>query len=200
MVCLDINVAHGITISDVDMKQLLRICAIPQEVYVKFNTTADKKSHCSNEPHRGNQYSSNLHVCTQCAKELSIRFHLEPAVINSFSSYYKKKKYLLKLHDRLQAAKTEEMKQKLRDLIGTVKMQINEAWSSETQKKWNEIRNQILGSGMRKSKRKLNKTKANINEQIQFLNDEENLQQLEKILKESCNPNVLAGLTLYFLL
>ena len=132
---------------------------------------------CKESPQKGNNKQPCLITCIKHAMILQ-QNGCDIDLVNKFCLYHELKTTLngVKRNSQLNESKRNSKIIKLESRLKRFKQ-------DETQK-IERVTNRILQGKLRRSKRQLTKTKANINESIQYLNDEEDLSVLETMCGE----------------
>ena len=174
---------HGVTIGDVDAKVRFDKCSMNEEDYqnyLKFALSESKKLTpallkymcCNNPPIRGNQHSDSYLVCMEC-KELLLEKGLPDNLIDEY----------IKWRNRRRKTNESEDDGNSDESIITPDI-LNHSTKVLFDKIQLSFENGSKNIITRKSNRITSKTRANLNESLQYLNDTRALLTLEGILNE----------------
>ena len=181
---------HFFVQGDGNQKIKRRICAFPgflhqQECEKDKEMLPDEKLKCQKSPQKGNDKQPCLVTCIEHSLKLR-NCGCSIELINKFCKYHELKQKLIGLKNGNQSNDNSQSNKitKLQEALNNFK--------KDDIKKIEAVTQTMLCGNVRRSQRNLTKTKANINESIQYDNDEDDLCQLETICQEAnVNPALL---------
>ncbi len=188
----EIHPLHFLTMGDLGAKVTIGICGYPMSWHQKDNEGLSegnvlfKQTRCIKDPQRGNDDSISFKTCPDHTIRLR-DLGCKATKINKLCEYINLKEKNIKFMERA----TIEQKENESKRTNKIEEELKE-YKQEDIDLFTSIEKEVMNNNKKCQRSNYNKTRANMNESMQYINDEQTLSGLEELYQQNnIDPTVL---------